>query len=166
MFLFINLQTFKSHKDINWSCWIISNVNESTPFEWFKGILFENGRRYAKSDNTIHKDLKERIQNHILHVQFERKISVSQSNWHNMEYMYIITLNDRKCQNASKCLLRNGTEREKTSSHIHFRSLKCIRFVENNFVVANNGEGGGILDFVPFSGPGPSWLDQTGTMHN
>ena len=22
------------------------------PFEWFKGILFENGRRYAKSDNT------------------------------------------------------------------------------------------------------------------
>ena len=49
------------------------------PFEWFKGILFENGRRYAKSDNMIQKGLK-RIQNHILHVQFERKISVSQLN--------------------------------------------------------------------------------------
>ena len=46
----------------------------------FKGELFENGRRYAKSDNTIQKDLKKRIQNHILHVQFKRKISVSQSN--------------------------------------------------------------------------------------
>ena len=37
-----------------------------------------------------------------------------------------------------------------------FRSLKCIRFVENNFFfVAHNGEGGGegILDFVPFWGP-------------
>ena len=55
------------------------------PFEWFTEILFENGRRYAKSDNTIQKGLKERIQNHILHVQFERKISVSQSN---LLYMY------------------------------------------------------------------------------
>ena len=50
------------------------------PFECFKGELFENGRRYAKSDNTIHKDLAEKIPNGILHVQFERKISVNQSN--------------------------------------------------------------------------------------
>ena len=48
-------------------------------FWLFKGILFENGRRYAKFDNTIQKGLKERIQKHILHVQFEGKISVSQS---------------------------------------------------------------------------------------
>ena len=27
----------------------------------------------------------------------------------------------------------------------HFRSLKCIQFVENNFSVAHKGEGGGIL---------------------
>ena len=46
-------------------------------FEWFKGILFEIDRRYAKSENTIQKGLKERIQNHILHVQFERQTSVS-----------------------------------------------------------------------------------------
>ena len=50
------------------------------PFELFKGELLENGRRYAKSDITIPKGLKKRIQNHILHVQFERKISVSKSN--------------------------------------------------------------------------------------
>ena len=31
-------------------------------------------------DTQIQKGLKERIQNHILHVQFKRKISVSQSN--------------------------------------------------------------------------------------
>ena len=35
-----------------------------------------------------------------------------------MEYMCIITQNDRKCQNASKCLLRNGTESNDTFSYI------------------------------------------------
>ena len=43
------------------------------PFEFFKGKLFENGKWYAKSDNTIQKGFKERIPNDILHVQFERK---------------------------------------------------------------------------------------------
>ena len=36
---------------------MISDVNESKSlkyaFEWFKGILFENGRRYAKSEIAI-----------------------------------------------------------------------------------------------------------------
>ena len=45
------------------------------PFEWFKGILLENGKRYEKSDNTIEKGFKEKIQNHILHVRFEHIIS-------------------------------------------------------------------------------------------
>ena len=45
----------------------------------FRGKLFENGKRYAKSATTIQKALKERIPNHILHVKFERKTSVSQS---------------------------------------------------------------------------------------
>ena len=49
-------------------------------FECFGGKLFENGKRYTKSERTIQKALEERIPNHILHVQFERKISVSQSN--------------------------------------------------------------------------------------
>ena len=49
-------------------------------FECFRGKLFENGKRYTKSETTIQKALDERIPNHILHVQFERKISISQSN--------------------------------------------------------------------------------------
>ena len=48
-------------------------------FECFRGQLFENGKRNTKSETTIQKALEERIPNHILHVQFERKISVSQS---------------------------------------------------------------------------------------
>ena len=50
----------------------------------------------------------------------------------------------------------------------HFRSLKSIHFVENNFFCSEQwGKGGGgILDYVPFWGPRASWLDQTGTMHN
>ena len=47
--------------------------------ECFKG-LFETGKIYAKSDNTIQKGLKKRIHNTILNVQFERNISFSKSN--------------------------------------------------------------------------------------
>ena len=64
--------------------WLVQEVGVNpswTPFVHFKGELFENGRRYAKSDNTIQKGLKKRIQNYILHVQFMLKISVSQSNF-------------------------------------------------------------------------------------
>ena len=47
-------------------------VNPSwAPFERFKGKLFENHRKYAKSDNTIQKGLAETISNDILQVQFE-----------------------------------------------------------------------------------------------
>ena len=49
-------------------------------FKNFRGKLFENGKKYTKSESTIQKALEERIQNHILHVQFEHKTSVSQSN--------------------------------------------------------------------------------------
>ena len=49
-------------------------------FKYIRGKLFENGKRYAKSETTLQKALVERIPNHILHVQFERKTSVSQSN--------------------------------------------------------------------------------------
>ena len=59
-----------------------------------------------------------------------------------MEYMYIITLNDRKRQNVSKCLLPNGTERKKTSSHIILGPQMHLVCLEQ-FFVANNGEGWG-----------------------
>ena len=48
-------------------------------FKSFRGKLFENGKRYAKSETTIQKALEERIPNHIAHVQFKRKTSISQS---------------------------------------------------------------------------------------
>ena len=51
------------------------------PFECFEGKIFENGKRYAKSDNTKQKGLKKRIPYHLLQVQFELKISASQSNF-------------------------------------------------------------------------------------
>ena len=50
-------------------------------FKNFRGKLFENGKRYAKSETTIQKALKERIPNHILHVQFERKTSKFRELW-------------------------------------------------------------------------------------
>ena len=53
------------------------NVCSLNVFRW---KLFENGKRYTKSETTLQKALEERIPNHILHVQFERKITVSQSN--------------------------------------------------------------------------------------
>ena len=67
-------------------------------FECFRGQLFENGKRYTKSETTIQKAIEERIPNHILHVQFERKISVSQSNLLYQLYVY----NDLKRQKMPK----------------------------------------------------------------
>ena len=105
-------------------------------FKKFRGKLFENGKRYAKSETTIQKALEERIPNHILHVQFKRKTSVSQSNllFIIIHYMCIITQNNRKCQNASKCLLRNGTESNDTSSYILLHHSNAFGLSGGNFL--------------------------------
>ena len=47
---------------------------------------------------------------------------------YNMEFMCIITQNNRKCQNASKCLLRNGTESNDTSSYILLHHSNAFGF--------------------------------------
>ena len=71
--------------------------------KYFKGILFENGKRYAKSETTLQKVLEERIPNHILHVQFERKTSISQSNL--LYPLYgVYVYNDPKRQKMPKCV--------------------------------------------------------------
>ena len=61
------------------------------PFERFKGELFKNGRRYAKSANMIQTALKKRIKNYILEIQFERKKSDLLANQtyctHDMKYI-------------------------------------------------------------------------------
>ena len=79
-----------------------------------------------------------------------------------MEYMYIITLNNRKCQNTSKCLLQKGTERKKTSSHILDPS-KAFGLSRTIFLSRTMGKGGGRnFRLCPLLGPhdiltGPNW---------
>ena len=65
--------------------------------------------------------------------------------------MCIITQNNRKCQNASKCLLRNGTESNDTSSYILLHHSNAFGLSGGNFFVENKltraylkwGKGGG-----------------------
>ena len=65
--------------------------------------------------------------------------------------MYIITLNDRKCQ---KMLTSKWQRKEENFCTHHFRSLKCIRFVENIFLSRTMGEGGGFQTMFPSGAPG------------
>ena len=54
-----------------------------------------------------------------------------------MEYMYRISQNDRKCQNASKCLFRNGTKSNDTSSYILWDHSNAFGLSGGNFFVEN-----------------------------
>ena len=60
-------------------------------FECLEGKVFENVKRNANSETIIQKGIEMRTRNHIMHVQFERKISVSQSMFciRNIEYLGI-----------------------------------------------------------------------------
>ena len=143
-------------------------------FKNFRGKLFENGKRYAKSETTVQKALEERIPNHILHVQFERKTSVSQSNLLYPLYVY----NYPKWQKMPKRVKMFTSKWHRKQRHffIHpFRSLQCIWFVGRNCFVENTltraylkwGRGGGVnFQLFPLFGPpciltGPNWH-----MHN
>ena len=82
---------------------------------------------------------------------------------HNM-CICIITQNDRKRQNASKCLLRNGTESNDTSSYILLDHSNAFNLSGGNFLSRTSlpepilsGEcGGGGVEFStipPFEAP-------------
>ena len=87
--------------------------------------------------------------------------------------MCIITQNDRKCQNASKCLLRNGIESNDTSSYILLGNSNAFGLSGGNFLSRTSlpepilsGEGGLNFQLFPLLGPpciltGPNWH-----MHN
>ena len=89
--------------------------------------------------------------------------------------MCIITQNDRKCQNTSKCLLQNGTESNDTSSYNLLDHSNAFGLSGGNFLSRTSlpepilsGEGGGVVNFqlFPLLGPpciltGPNWH-----MHN
>ena len=98
------------------------------------------------------------------------KASANQANQicctHNMEYMNIINyLKRQKIPEHVKMLTSKWYRKEENFFPYHFRSLKCIQFVKNNFFVTNNGEKGGggwlgggrvgwILDFPPSGAQG------------
>ena len=75
--------------------------------------------------------------------------------------MCIITQNDRKCQNASKSLLRNGTESNHTSSYILLDHSNAFGLSGGNFLSRTSlpepilsGEGGDEFSTIsPFGGP-------------
>ena len=110
--------------------------------------------------------------NRYIHVQFERKISVSQSNLLYPLYVY----NYLKWQKMPKRvkIFTSKWHRKQQHLFIHpFRSLQCIRFVEKNcfcreqayqsLSYVRKGGGGWIFNYAPFWGPLEFWLDQTGT---
>ena len=91
-----------------------------------------------------------------------------------MEYMCIITQNDRKCQNASKCLLRNGTESNDTSSYILLDHSNAFGLSGGNILsrtslpepILSGEGGGGEFSTIPSFGA-PLHFDWTNWhMHN
>ena len=76
--------------------------------ERFKGELFKNGRRYAKSANMIQTGLKKRIKNCILEVQFEHKKAIANQIYytHNMKYI-IGLLQSLDLSSRTDCVLHN-----------------------------------------------------------
>ena len=71
-----------------------------------------------------------------------------------MEFMYIMTENNRKCPNASKCRLRKGTESKNTSSYILLDYFNAFGLSRNNFFCRKQRENGGILNSPPSEPPG------------
>ena len=82
---------------------------------------------------------------------------------HNMCIIMIITQNNRKCQNASKCLLRNGTESNDASSYILLNHSNAFNLSGGNFlsrtslpepILSGKGEGGCEFSTItPFGTP-------------
>ena len=145
-------------------------------FECFRGKLFENRKRYTKSKTTVQKALEERIPNHILHGQFERKISIGQSNLLYPLYgVYVYNYLKRQKMPKRVKMFTSKWHRKQQQFFIHpFRSLQCIRFVEKKFLARTSlpepilyGEGVN-FNYAPFCPPptpgiltGPNWH-----MHN
>ena len=140
-------------------------------FKYFRGKSFENGKRYTKSETTIQKALDERIPNHILHVQFKSKTSVSQSIF--LYPLYgVYVYNYPKWQKMPKRVKMFTSKWHQKQRHFFtrpFRSLQCIRYVGGNFFSRTtipepilSGKRGEFQLFPPPSGPpciltGPIW---------
>ena len=131
-------------------------------------MFFKNGKRYAKSKTMIQKALEERIPNHILHVQFERKTSVSQSNLLYPQYVY----NYPKRQKMPKRVKMFTSKWHRKQRHFFILDhSNAFGLSGGNFLSRTSlpepilsGEGGGVnFQLFPLFGPLAFWLDQTGT---
>ena len=134
---------------------IVKRVNPQCMFfECFRGKLFENRKRYTKSETMMLKALKKRIPNHILHVYFERKITSSQSNLLDPVYGvydYVHLPKTTEMPKRIKMLTSKWHQKQQHFFTHHFRSLQCIRFVEKKCFGLNKltraylmwGKGGG-----------------------
>ena len=143
-------------------------------FECFGGKLFENGKRYTKSETTIQKALEERIPIHILHVQFKRKISVSQSDLLYPLYVYNY-LKQQKMPKRVKIFTSKWHRKQQHCSYILLDHSNAFGLSRRIFLSRTSlpepilcEEGGGGLNFqlCPLLGPpgiltGPNWH-----MHN
>ena len=85
--------------------------------------------------------------------------------------MCIITQIDRKCQNASQCLLRNGAESNDTSSYILLGHSNAFGLSGGNFLSRTSlpepiisGEGGDEFSAIPHFGT-PLHFDWTKLAH-
>ena len=77
-----------------------------------------------------------------------------------MECMCIITQNNRKCQNVSNCLLRNGIESNDTSSYILLDHTNAFGLSGGHFLSRTSlpepilsREGGEFSTIPPFGAP-------------
>ena len=80
----------------------------------------------------------------------------------NKEFIYIMTLNSRKCLNASKCLLRNGTESKSISSYILLDHFNAFGLSRNIFLSQTTSKGVRNFRLCPLLSPkrnlpGPNW---------
>ena len=129
-------------------------------FKNFRGKLFENGKKYAKSETTIESPRGEdsKIITYMFNLNVKQALANKICCTHTM---CIITQNDRKCQNTPKCLLRNVTESNDTSSYILLDHSNTFGLSGGNFLSRTslpepilNGEGGGVnFQLFPLLGP-------------
>ena len=131
-------------------------------FKNFRGKLFVNGKRNAKSETTKNRKPSRRgfqIISYMFNLNVKQALANQICCTHNM---CIITQNNRKCQNASKCLIQNGTESNDTSSYIILDHSNAFNLSGGNYLSRASlpepilsGEGGGVnfSTIPPFGAP-------------
>ena len=123
----------------------------------FQSILKPSRKRFQTISYMFNLNVKQALANQIFCILY-------------IDYMCIIALNDRKCQNASICLFQNGTESNNTFSYIllgHFSVCQEDFFCREQAYQSLSYVGKGVnFQLCPPLGPpgiftAPNWY-----MHN